>query len=97
MLIQSKYRPCSRVALVNTPSMTEPFVVRFLWLGGRSTAPGAQPFFVYALDALGQVEVLETGQTTAEGTVVPEPGTGTLLGLGGLGLALWHRVKRRRS
>lgn len=68
------------LAKVDAASLATPFTVDYVWLGMGT--PGVQPFDVYALDASGGLTILETGQTTAAATPVPEPATLLLLGSG---------------
>jgi hypothetical protein len=87
------------LALVDGASLANPFTVQFLWLGGNSTMPGAQPFEVDAFDAQGRfIRTIETGRTTAAGQMapVPEPGTLFLLSTGLLGVVAW-RAKARQQ
>lgn len=67
------------LALVNGPSMSVPFKVRFIWLGPSS--PGAQPFEQYN----SSFQPIATGQS-----VVPEPQSLSLLS-GGVLAWLWSR------
>jgi hypothetical protein len=85
------------LALVDGASLAAPFVVRFLWLGGRGTAPGAQPFTVDAFDAQGTfIGTIETGATRAPGptAAVPEPGTLYLLSTALVGITAWRGTRR---
>jgi len=87
------------LALVDGASLADPFPVRFLWLGGRGTTPGAQPFEVDAFDAQGTlIRTIETGSTTAPGQMasVLEPGTLFLLSTGLLGIAAWRAQGKSR-
>jgi hypothetical protein len=80
------------VAMVDGASLADLFRVNFVWLGGRGTTPGSQPFTVNQFDDQGgcvACPVLEGRTVPAEGTaVIPEPGTLWLIGtrLAALGL-----------
>ena len=79
-------------AMVDNASLTNPFTVSFVWLGGSGTTPGSQPFTITEFDAQGNVlRVVETGQTTS---AVPEPGTFVFLVTGLVGLLGWSLVVR---
>ncbi len=76
------------LALKNFPRLADPFVVRFIWLGGASAIPRAQSFEVNQFDAGGNfIQTLQTGMT------VPEPTTATML-LAGAGLLALRRRRR---
>lgn len=70
------------------------FAVKFTWLGGASSLPGAQLFEIYDADTF---DLLEIGQTTPAGEepppTVPEPPVIGLLAWGVLALL----ARRRRS
>lgn len=74
-------------ALINNASLSDAFVVSFLWLG--SDAPGTQSFEVYDAD----FNLIESGETAP----IPEPGTIVLLGIGLLGLAGFGRKSKNIS
>ena len=79
------------LAQVADPSTADPFVVRFVWLGGG--APGPQPWSHLQFDAVGAfVAELESGTTLP----VPEPGSAALLLVAGTWL-LRHRRRRAVS
>lgn len=78
-------------ALANNASLTDLFVVDFVWLGLPGTQPGSQPFDVYEDDGSGQLSFLESGVTTP--AAVPEPSTLLMVAIGAVGLAV--RVRRR--
>ena len=62
------------LALVDGASLADLFPVRFLWLGGSGTTPGAQPFEVDAFDAQGTlIRTIETGLATAPGQMASVP------------------------
>jgi hypothetical protein len=73
------------LALVDTPSLADPFTVQFVWLG--TGVPGVQDFDVY--DA--GFTVVQSGVTT-----VPEPVTALLLMTAPVALA-WRTYRRRRA
>ena len=82
------------LALVDNASLANPFTVRFVWLGGSGTTPGAQPFAINEFDAQGNfLRIAESGQTQTLAPV-PEPGTFVLLSMGLVGLLGWSRVVR---
>jgi hypothetical protein len=74
------------VSLVNTASLTEPFVVSFIWLGNG--IPGAQLYDVYD----STFTTIESGSTTP--APVPEPASLILVGTGLMGLA---RLRNRKK
>lgn len=65
------------LALVDNPSLADPFTVSFVWLGGG--LPGTQPYEIYD----DNFDIVAAGETT----VIPEPTTIILLGLGLLSLS----------
>jgi hypothetical protein len=82
-------------ALVDDPSLAEPFSVEFVFLG--TGAPGAQPFFVNQYDPGGSfLFSIESGLTTpAGGAPIPEPAGFSLGGVGLLVIVGWWAVRRR--
>lgn len=80
------YGAYDALALVDDPDLGGPFMAQFFWIGAGP--PGAQDFVFYDVD----FSPLETGVTV----LVPEPGTGTLIGLGlfGIGSARARRAGR---
>ena len=59
------------LALNDHASLSDPFVITFVWLGGRGTRPGSQPFDLYTMDPQsGAIAVFESGQTVEQ---VPDP------------------------
>jgi hypothetical protein len=80
----------SALALSDGASLTEPFQLTFVWLGGPGTAPGSQPFEVNSFDAQGGfLDTLATGFTTpATPSAVPLPATLALVLTGLLGVRL---------
>lgn len=70
------------------PALSAPFVVEFVWLGGGGSTPGALPYYTYDPG----FQVVSSGTTS----LVPEPGVGALLGLGG-GVWVWCWRKRKQS
>jgi hypothetical protein len=80
------------LALAPGASLAQPFSVTFIWLGGAGTAPGSQPFSINQYDESGNISFLETGNTVASVSSVPEPSTLLLLSSG-----LAFTVRRRRS
>lgn len=65
------------LALVDDPSLANPFTLTFVWLGAPGTTPGSQPFDVHEFDSQGNfVGILDSG------TTVPEPTTAVLLSTG---------------
>lgn len=87
------------LALTAGPSLTNAFVVNFLWLGAVGSAPGAQPFMVnqWASDGVTWLASLQDGMTTplAQPVPVPEPSTLLLMSSAVAGLALRRRRRRR--
>jgi hypothetical protein len=78
------------IASIDNPSTTDEFVVRFVWLGGAAT-PGQQGFRLLS----GDFEVLQTGNTHAEGTpTVPEPASMILFLAAGIAMASVMRRKK---
>lgn len=72
------------LSLADGASLSDPFSVSFIWLGGDGQAPGSQAFEIYDLDTgEGAFGILETGTTSP----VPEPATLFLFGAGLLALA----------
>ena len=71
------------LALTDSASLADPFLVSFNWLGAGTPWDYTQNFEVYDLTDPSQIQILETGTTTP----VPEPATMFLLGSGLLGLA----------
>ena len=76
-------------AQVLNPSLADAFTVIFDWLGSGS--PGSQPFEVFDESFFPPIA---TGQTQAEGQVVPLPDTLSLIGLGLLVLRARKAVAR---
>lgn len=79
------------LALQAAPSLSGPFLMRFVWLGGPKT-PGSQPFDIYELDSLGNLTVVDDGRTVPRS--LPEPAT-ALLVVAGLGAL--RATRRRRA
>jgi hypothetical protein len=77
------------LALVEGASLADPFVVRFVWLGGPGL-PGAQPWDLNQYDAQGNLLAV-----LASGTTVPAPGADAA-GVCAFA-ALWAHRTRRRS
>ena len=71
-------------ARVNSPSTAIPFQVTFVWLGQGT--PGGQPFEFYGSD----FQTLYSGAS-----VVPEPQSFLLAGVGGLMILGWRRWGRK--
>lgn len=77
------------------PSMAGTFSVDFEWLGGG--LPGAQPFFINQFDGGGSfLSIVTSGNTSS---VVPEPATLIITGIGlvALGAIRQSRHKRRTT
>lgn len=72
------------LALRNSPSLADPFKVRFVWLA--TGTPGPQPFTIYASDF----------STISRSQTVPEPSTLALL-LAAQGVVIFNRRPRRWS
>lgn len=70
------------LALVDSPTLTDQFVVSFAFLGTGS--PGSQPFEIFDSN----FDIVETGFT------VPEPTTATLLALGLIAMCCNRRSQR---
>ena len=79
------------LALSNHPTLSEPFLVRFEWLGGPGYSPQPQHFDIYKIDAVsGNVSSIGAGKTQR----VPEPSSLLLMGVAaGAGLA--ERFRRK--
>ena len=84
------------LALTDNPSLADPFVLTFVWLGAGD--PGPQPFTVNAFDTAGNlVAVLEVGQTQPLASqAVPEAATSALIGGGVVALASLRRFRSGR-
>ena len=79
------------LALVNNPSIANPFSLTFVWLGGAAV-PGSQPFILYQFDDQGINQgVIGRGVTQ---NVVPEPASGLLLASGLFIGAMLYRKRR---
>jgi hypothetical protein len=78
------------LALMDDPSLANPFSLSFVWQGGAGKTPGSQPFLLSQFDGGGiYVGGIGSGRTIPMGgTVIPEPGTLLLVGLGLAGLAM---------
>ena len=65
------------LALVNNATLTDPFVARFVWLGGSLMVPGAQAFLVYTLDSGGALQgsVIADIDGTRQATLLIPQGT----------------------
>ena len=72
------------LALENNPTLLEPFSLNFTWLGPG--LPGSQPFEIYS--QAGTFQIMQTGET-----VIPEPGTVSLL----TGVFIFHSMYARRG
>ena len=81
------------LALENNASLTDPFMLSFVWLG--ISPPGPQDFQVYSL--IDGFEILESGRTVAAATPVPEPATLLLLGSVLAGLLGFKRFKPQNN
>jgi hypothetical protein len=79
------------LALVDNPSIANPFSVAFQWLGGAAV-PGSQPFILYQFNDQGINQgVIGRGVTQ---NVVPEPASGLLLASGLFIGAILYRKRR---
>jgi len=86
----------SALALIDGASLTGPFTVSFVWLGGLGSTPGVQPFELNEFDDQGLfVQTLATGLTQPAGstTPIPEPGTAVLVGTGLVSLAVLRNLR----
>lgn len=82
------------LALVNNPSLAQPFTLNFVWLG--AALPGIQAFQLYDLNPVFQI--IANGSTTLApviGAVVPEPGS-LASGLGVAALVAFSVFRRRK-
>jgi hypothetical protein len=84
------------LALVDDPSLANSFSLTFVWLGKAGSTPGVQPFLLNQFDDDGiYLGSFGSGRTIPSGgTVIPEPATLLLVGLG---LAALAAVRHNRS
>ena len=76
------------LALIDAPSLTDPFSLTFVWLGPGT--PGAQPYTLYDTGFLS----IEIGMTVSASDALPVPAPAALLAAGLLALA---GIRRRWS
>ena len=86
------------LALVNNASLSGTFSVQFVWLGGASTAPGAQSYETYKcsdIDCSTGVDITSRGGSLPTGAI-PEPASLSLVLAGLLGLGA-RRFRNRQT
>jgi hypothetical protein len=79
------------LALTDAPSIADPFVVNFIWIG--QGAPGSQPFELYdpAFQTIAVGETILKEAHPGDPAPIPEPDAVLLMGISLLGLRAWLR------